>query len=62
MSHVLAVAVLAFGAPKVYELKKDEIDALLAKGLDQVKALSSQGQSIMKKIPSASNASSKKTE
>lgn len=55
------VAALAFGGPKIYELKKDEIDALVAKGLDQVKALTSQGQSIMKKIPSAANTPAKKT-
>lgn len=58
--HLLAVAAIAFGAPKVYELKKDEIDALVAKGLDQVKALTSQGQSMMKKIPSAANSPAKK--
>ncbi|GMH43242.1 hypothetical protein BSKO_11164 [Bryopsis sp. KO-2023] len=52
----------AFCIPKVYEMRKEEIDALLVKGLDQFKQLTSKGQTMLKKIPSAASDAAKKTE
>lgn len=44
---------MAFVAPKVYEMKKDEIDALIAKGIEKLKEMRTHGEKMMKKIPSA---------
>lgn len=51
----------AFCLPKVYEMREEEIDALISKGLDQFKQLTSKGQTMLKKIPSAAG-DAKKTE
>lgn len=49
----------AFVLPKVYELKKDEIDNVAGKVLEQVKALYSKAEGMAKKIPKAAAAEKK---
>ncbi|CAD7702309.1 unnamed protein product [Ostreobium quekettii] len=51
----------AFALPKVYELKKDEIDGAAAKALEQAKTLYSKAEAMAKQIPKA-RATDKKTE
>lgn len=61
-----AVCLAAFILPKVYELKKDEIDSVAAKLLEQLKTLYSKADTMVKKIPKAQGstvgAGEKKTE
>jgi len=63
---VYLVCLAAFILPKVYELKKDEIDSVAAKLLEQLKTLYSKADTMVKKIPKAQGstvaAGEKKTE
>lgn len=43
----------AFVAPKVYEMRKDEIDGYIAIGMEKLKGVYKQIQDSMHKIPSA---------
>lgn len=57
LGFLYTIVLVAFSAPKVYELKKDEIDELLSKA--QVKAKEGYAQfneQVLKKIPKGSNA------
>ena len=60
------MCIAAFTLPKVYELKKDEIDSVVAKLHEQLNVLYSKADSMVKKIPkaqgSATAATEKKTE
>eukprot|EP00210_Caulerpa_lentillifera_P008903 g8494.t1 len=53
---------VAFVAPKVYEMRKDQIDGYIAIAMEKLKEYYKQVESAMKKIPSAKTTPAKKVE